>query len=1155
MANYGKVKFDDLHPDFQEDILSKLGSGNNAIIAKDIDEFNGVGFEPAGYTYRVFCTDKRIKYSKDSFRDDFNIGLRADITVGEWAEFTYYGNEIFLWSWHSNYITRHGAKVTIDGLPAIYEEIVAPPLDCSMENKILLSNESTKNTGFHTIRIEKLPIGADFSFYGFDVVVNTNEPNLLPPTTGWHNNVFTNKGEIRSENPYHLIFDKDKGNGFLVKTVFIPIQLDTDYTFTVKLTTKNLGGTIGYGAYYNLTLVDKVGKKLEEFHTEPYGTVDGELIVRKTFRPTHKDGVSLVVIFGMDSNVTGIAEFEHPMLNYGTESLPFSAKNYNQLSFLVDNSYNKSSAIVGGNRIDADKLIKSEPIDEITNLIPNANFERLNPYWQKVFHEDFIRPNGEVANGWVAEKGAKIDSNKLILPAGAMISSNDVKWDDFMIQTSLTLNGNTTIGLTVRYIDMNNRLTFIVDKGNQRIYFWKMKNGSFIKSGNYVDYKLEDNKTYYVSVKAVDNIYYGFITENPDYWTDITLVSESDYDFTSGGIQIGNDQGTLIVNSVDVLMSIPDNWELNSSMDTGQKYSFKNGTVKQVNTMQKVSTVFYNWTTPEWNKTITCYEGETYTYGIQKKLSSFSGTGGTNIIIQFLDETASKIVGNVDSLKETIIDSDFVQLSITGKAPKGARYIIPYARFEGIGICEFKEPILVKGDTLPEFHLKESRCDLIALRDDGQVVTIKGKGESELGYRVEAENGKISKWYRENGTIVHHDRIKTWRHGTWYVDNIQTNGVSNGSRIYSTNQGGDDCYFISFVGTGIDLITMKKDNYGGANYSIDGGAETNYDFYGVLATNVRIPLARNLPYGFHIVKIRPLGSKNPNSSGTAVVLDAFDIYVPKIPMNSNPHKMTPLAAVIKSDPDHGWIRYDNSEGASFKGSWQDSKAERVFYNGSEKESSDINSSIEYQFLGDGFRYTGYSADTVSISDVYIDGITYKAYGNSNDHISKVLLAINLPYHYHRVTIKPDGSLNVNGNVGITCDAFDIKQPMHVIDLRKTNKVQDTINKKILEHENKNLHDAHMWGLKGFVPRERIERGQQELGDTINGYKLITINFNETFSYPPTVYVTLNANNNIPEQRFQVSAENITTTGFVIVLSSKYASSGWSVISSWLAIGY
>jgi len=74
------------------------------------------------------------------------------------------------------------------------------------------------------------------------------------------------------------------------------------------------------------------------------------------------------------------------------------------------------------------------------------------------------------------------------------------------------------------------------------------------------------------------------------------------------------------------------------------------------------------------------------------------------------------------------------------------------------------------------------------------------------------------------------------------------------------------------------LYGLVDPNHGIGAVSIDGGSETNVDFYSATRTgNVLLWASPILTPGQHMFKVRVTGTKNSNSGGTYVAVDRADI--------------------------------------------------------------------------------------------------------------------------------------------------------------------------------------------------------------------------------------------------------------------------------------
>jgi hypothetical protein len=88
----------------------------------------------------------------------------------------------------------------------------------------------------------------------------------------------------------------------------------------------------------------------------------------------------------------------------------------------------------------------------------------------------------------------------------------------------------------------------------------------------------------------------------------------------------------------------------------------------------------------------------------------------------------------------------------------------------------------------------------------------------------------------------------------------------------------DDYVTIEFIGTKIDFYGVKDPGHGIGAVSIDGGSETNIDFYAAARVgNQLMWTSPVLTAGNHVFKLRVTGNKDTSSTNTWVVPDRADI--------------------------------------------------------------------------------------------------------------------------------------------------------------------------------------------------------------------------------------------------------------------------------------
>jgi len=113
--------------------------------------------------------------------------------------------------------------------------------------------------------------------------------------------------------------------------------------------------------------------------------------------------------------------------------------------------------------------------------------------------------------------------------------------------------------------------------------------------------------------------------------------------------------------------------------------------------------------------------------------------------------------------------------------------------------------------------------------------------------------------------------------GSWsHVTGALVLGSFDGTLSFT--DAANDYATINFSGTQIKLYAAETNNGGFAAVSVDGGPETNVDDYSALnAGDVLVYTSPTLAPGSHTLEVRNTGTHNPNSSGTRVDIDRFEI--------------------------------------------------------------------------------------------------------------------------------------------------------------------------------------------------------------------------------------------------------------------------------------
>ena len=117
----------------------------------------------------------------------------------------------------------------------------------------------------------------------------------------------------------------------------------------------------------------------------------------------------------------------------------------------------------------------------------------------------------------------------------------------------------------------------------------------------------------------------------------------------------------------------------------------------------------------------------------------------------------------------------------------------------------------------------------------------------------------------------HFEYVGSWNHCSNCGSNLYdgTNSWDNVKNDYVT---------VAFTGTGIKFYGVQDPKHGIGAVSIDGGTETNIDFYAATrAGDVLLWTSPVLAAGDHIFKLRVTGTKNANSTNTFALADRVDI--------------------------------------------------------------------------------------------------------------------------------------------------------------------------------------------------------------------------------------------------------------------------------------
>jgi len=137
--------------------------------------------------------------------------------------------------------------------------------------------------------------------------------------------------------------------------------------------------------------------------------------------------------------------------------------------------------------------------------------------------------------------------------------------------------------------------------------------------------------------------------------------------------------------------------------------------------------------------------------------------------------------------------------------------------------------------------------------------------------------------------------------GTWV--RYESAGWSGGAYRYSYTAGSSAT--LAFSGTSFTMVGAKGPAYGKMSVSIDGKAPVQVDTYATTATGSTVVYeVSGLTAGNHTAVVTVLGEKNTESSGTTIILDAFEV---DSTVSNEPSLVQVLSASGPSNM--GYVRY------------------------------------------------------------------------------------------------------------------------------------------------------------------------------------------------------------------------------------------------------
>ncbi|SCN25713.1 PEGA domain protein [Clostridium sp. N3C] len=460
------------------------------------------------------------------------------------------------------------------------------------------------------------------------------------------------------------------------------------------------------------------------------------------------------------------------------------------------------------------------------------------------------------------------------------------------------------------------------------------------------------------------------------------------------------------------------------------------------------------------------YVGDTF--DIYVNISNVTDLYGASIDFKFdptLFSVQDVVVGNVWNGQ--------AQLKGFLEDQRGSGYFSYYASLSGekAGLTNSGVLFTIKAKALKSgsMPLNTTNSD-VTLSVNQQNVKIKLSNsklsDQKIQYQATAKTISI----QPNFTRIEETNYNINYSGTWGSESLSK--FSGGAEKYIGSSGS---LSFDFTGTGIRLISTTYNNRGIAKVTIDG---TSYDvdmYSASLGYKKTVFEKTNLANGTHSIKVEYTGRKNSKSTGTYIIIDAFDI------INGNIKESAKINRVDDSNPN-----------IAYNGIWQN-ESHYSFNNGSETYTNS-SGSLSFSFTGTGIKLISTPYNNRGIAKVIIDGIPYNVdmYSSSLGFQKTVFEKTDLTNGTHTLRVEYTGLKNANSKeTYIMIDAFDI------INGNIVN--SSTINR--IEENNENISYSSNWEseslskFSGGAEKYIGSSGSLSFNFTGTGIRLISTPYN------------------------------------------------------------
>ena len=231
---------------------------------------------------------------------------------------------------------------------------------------------------------------------------------------------------------------------------------------------------------------------------------------------------------------------------------------------------------------------------------------------------------------------------------------------------------------------------------------------------------------------------------------------------------------------------------------------------------------------------------------------------------------------------------------------------------------------------------------------------------------------------------------------------------SGGGYVYS--RWADETLEVKFSGERIVWYGPKQPNYGTAEVYLDGVFQRTVDCFAAevaKTTRAAIWTSDLMTEGWHTLRIRATGDKNPLSSGTIVVVDDFSV-----------EGLSPRSYAQRSDEAAGM----------FGGPWIYG-ANSAYVAKGYRYSRYVNAGFTKSFTGTKISWIGPKTGSYGRAKVFIDGVqqgTVVSQAGPTAWRAKIWESPTLPYGVHTLAIRPTGTKDATSkSTNIVIDAIDV----------------------------------------------------------------------------------------------------------------------------------